>query len=269
MCSGVIRLYHVMLLCVATIFSVSHSLRAEKCVLRYKIEAVAPETMRYVQNVLEQLGVEKPEDVFVTKTSMDTSKQFVFSGIPLEVDFEQKLSNPRCIYVYEPEFNKLSEAQKRFVIARTLLNLQPKADVGWREAEGFVSVFGAWATCQVAITAGLKYWGHHIWATDETPFCAGFILSFCAAGAVMAKLGRNDEHDLDAQAAIFSGDINEVIRLFEAKHKERPEDFFEENITIFNSSPPIRSRLHFLRKLALQERIRQEREQRSGAQPPA
>jgi len=226
----------------------------------YKIYAASVETTNFVRGVLHDLDIRKPADVFIAKGGDADSGA-------VRANFLQELSNPRIITVHEESFKKLSDRQKRFVVARAVLGEQSAQSL-WRKIEVQFFLFGSWTASLIAFRGFYAHvlapWRQRFVEPGES-LMFGFLPATAVSILLLCYLERVYCQSYDTEAGIFCGDVASAITLVEAEQKKYVEDYPRHTIwgrfvrgvgrlsRPFKWSPTIEKRLQYMRELAQEQ----------------
>jgi len=220
------------------------------------------ETTSFVRSILQELDVKNSGTVLILHSCNEPKAE---DDITLAAQLDDHAFVPRYVWTNkEEEFARLSEGQKRFLVARVVMAAKygssPVVVAGVIGLE-LLSV----ATGMLVASAGTKLLKPNASRVMKNGVLAGGLVGglalFLAVGSY-AIAGY--ELVLDLEAATFSGDINGVIELVSAAEKKekdlaatkgRLRRLLGAIVGPLSQMPPTKKRLLYLRELARDQRF--------------
>jgi len=193
----------------------------------YKIVGATPETTRFVREVLRELEVKKPDEIFVAGDG---------SSLVPELHLKKdKFNNPRYIQFDEKALDGLSDCEKRFVVVLGIMTALRTDRLASTKIKAMISTvlsipgfdrLAIFVCILVPMLVYFKLEGHYSLGTISVAGCSFGLVSLLIA----AWRSRRFAREVDIDAALFSGDLDGIVQYVRRQKKEDEKDCFQTTI---------------------------------------
>jgi len=207
------RVLIVLLMTVVLLQSESTNAKPETYVYKTLVSA-KPKTVMYVRELLRELGIKNCQGIFIAG-DRSTASASIYASLK-----KDKLNNPLYIQFNERVFDSLSDAQKRFVIARKVMAAQRAMSQAKRIERAGVTAL-SFIPVQLLAWGFLRRRHEYIVPVLYKSLLASLLLGGPAYLLLSSYLERAENQELDIDAATFSRDASAVIQFLAKKKQER------------------------------------------------